>query len=532
MRLFARFLLLFFLGSLPLFILGQRAQWDFKGETLKEVLVELEQSYGLRFAYGQGRLTLAKAIFHRANNLPLDTALVDLLGKNNLAYQKLGQLWALKDSTPKEQWSLAAPVLAPKQQALAPQSPLPYSRPLPPKIRLSSVVLPPLYSEGLLISLDAQPQAQGILVDWGALWKEALERQFLEELSIFQLSFFGTAEEQAVKAQVLALDIGWGRRRQLLGLQLSLGASRVEESAMGFQFALLANQVKGELMGLQAAGFYNQTARLYGSQLSLGLNRVDSSLSGSQFALFGNLALGQGYAANSLQLAGLFNYSRSNAHAQLGGYYNRAPKLQGCQLSLGLNDTDSLQGLQLGSINYTGHLQGCQLGLLNICDTAAAGLGIGLLNIYKKGGYNRISLGGSAALHAQQSLQIGHPRFYTIYEIGQRLDQPIWLWGFGLGCRLPMEKGYYLQPELLAYSLQEGPDWTNRQGHLLQLRALFSHSLGPGLELLTGPELNFVQQNIEASQALGQQLLWQKKQGDWEQRLFWGWQLAVRYKLW
>jgi len=141
-------------------------------------------------------------------------------------------------------------------------------------------------------------------------------------------------------------------------------------------------------------------------------------------------------------------------------------------------------------------------------------------------------LGGSAALHAQQSLQIGHLRFYTIYEMGQRLDQPIWLLGFGLGCRLPMEKGYYLHPELLAYSLQEGPDWTNGQGHLFQLRALFAHSLGAGLELLTGPELNFVQQNIEASQALGQQLLWQRKQGDWEGRLFWGWQLAVRYKLW
>lgn len=532
MRLFARFLLLFFLGSLPLWILGQRAQWKFEGETLEEVLVELEQSYGLRFAYGQGRLTLAKTIFHRADNWPLDSALIDLWKDNNLAYQQQGQLWALKDDLPKEQWSLAAPILAPKQQPLAPQSPLPYSRPLPPSPRFSRAVLPSIYSEGLLIALDANPQAQGILMDWGAAWKEALERQFLEELSIFQFSFFGTPEDEAAKAQVLALDIGWGRRRQLLGLQLSLGASRVEESVMGFQFSLLSNQVKQEVMGLQLAGFYNQSATLYGSQLSLGLNLVDSSVSGSQFSAFGNLALGQGYAANSLQLAGLFNYSRSNAHVQLGGYYNRAQKVQGCQLGLGLNEADSLEGLQLGAINYTGHLKGCQLGLLNVCDTAAAGLGIGLLNIYRKGGYNRIGLGGSAALHAQQSLQIGHPRFYTIYEMGQRLDQPIWLWGFGLGCRLPMEKGYYLHPELLAYSLQEGPDWTNGQGQLYQLRALFSYPLGGGLELLTGPELNFIHQNVEASQALGQQLLWERSRGNWEQRLFWGWQLAVRYKLW
>lgn len=114
----------------------------------------------------------------------------------------------------------------------------------------------------------------------------------------------------------------------------------------GLDLGLVGNMVTEEFTGLQSAGFFNRI----------------------------------GHSDGAVQLAGVFNYCRSDcAGLQVAianvvdgemdglqiGLYNRASVLDGMQLGV-VNIVDSGDGVQIGVINSARELDGLQIGVINV----------------------------------------------------------------------------------------------------------------------------------------------------------------------
>lgn len=120
-----------------------------------------------------------------------------------------------------------------------------------------------------------------------------------------------------------------------------------EASVAGLRLALLSG-TNQDVTGLDLLGIASLT-RGHQKGLQIGLyNEVGGDLAGWQLGGFAAEVDGR---AHGLQTAAL---------------YNRAGDGVGAQVSLGLNRTESMRGLQISLVNWTDDLDGVQIGLINI----------------------------------------------------------------------------------------------------------------------------------------------------------------------
>lgn len=225
------------------------------------------------------------------------------------------------------------------------------------------------------------------------------------------------------------------------GMQVAGVNNSVLDNTKGFQAAGVNNIVKGSFTGFQVSGVYNH---------------VTDSVKG-------------------VQVAGVVNFSSRNVSGvQIGGVGNFSNK--------------ETRGVQVaGVVNYTKKLKGLQIGLINISDTSD-GFSIGLLNIVLKG-YHKLSFSANEVLNINVAFKTGNPRLYNILQAGLNtgVNQKIYLFGYGLGGELPLNKrkAFSINPELTSQFLYLGSfDYTN----ILNRFCLnFNVKLNKYISLFAGP---------------------------------------------
>lgn len=236
-----------------------------------------------------------------------------------------------------------------------------------------------------------------------------------------QLSTFPPAQTAPETADVAGIRIAlpYGKNRRLAGMDLGI-VNQLTAGAAGLQVAGIVNVTgKGDVTGLQIALFnlddftifpQKQLYSVQGMQLGLvnyaggdlsgfqvgGLfNFVHRDFRGLQIGGLGNLV--QSGDAYGLQCGLLNNVRREDlelakaggrlpprtmAGMQLAALYNRndeSTTMRGLQVAT-VNLTGSLRGTQIGLWNKSGYTRGVQIGAVNIAKELH-GLQLGLINI-------------------------------------------------------------------------------------------------------------------------------------------------------
>ena len=154
----------------------------------------------------------------------------------------------------------------------------------------------------------------------------------------------------------------------VLGLRLGLPYAS-HNNVEGLDVALLATDTAGDLTGLQAAGFYNGVGHtVRGVQVAGFLNDAKGDVRGIQAAGLANRA---GGFVEGLQMAGIANLGRD------------MPGLVGAQVAAFYNAANTMDGLQMGLLNYAGNIEGAQIGFINGADDVR-GFQIGLFNATRR----------------------------------------------------------------------------------------------------------------------------------------------------
>ncbi|MFV0290605.1 MAG: RNA polymerase sigma factor [Mangrovibacterium sp.] len=216
--------------------------------------------------------------------------------------------------------------------------------------------------------------------------------------------------------------------------------SGITHSSNGFELAGLSNMNKGHMKGFQLAGLVNQTS---------------GHTNGMQIAGIYNYS---GEYLNGMQLAGMFNYTNSDVNGmQLSGIMNY--------------NGENLKGMQLALVNYTRSNRGFQLGLINIADSIGEkNAALGLINIFKHGGYREIEVFSSDYMLVGANFKLGSKRLYTIFSLGYQntaqsyyshdensisnliVNDGLLAIGAGIGTILEVSPKFWIQPEAYTYT--------------------------------------------------------------------------------
>jgi hypothetical protein len=163
----------------------------------------------------------------------------------------------------------------------------------------------------------------------------------------------------------------------------------------------------------------------------------------------------------------------------------------GSQLSLGYNQSEALNGVQIGSINKAKTVRGLQLGFINIADSVK-GASLGLINIVKNGGYNKLEAAFSESVNVQFSLKLGARSLYQIYHAGFGLRGKAWGLGLGLGSVMKCSKKWNFNVEASVMHVNEDVKWKSILNLMNTMRFGFEYNLESGFGIFLGPSVNFM----------------------------------------
>lgn len=240
------------------------------------------------------------------------------------------------------------------------------------------------------------------------------------------------------------------------GLQISGAYNHVLKASEGWQFAGVANFVNNSLSGVQGAGIYNHVwGKTIGVQGSGVANMAKDTLEGAQIAGTVNLANSH---VKGTQIAGTANYARGNVEGtQISMFANFAGKnIDGVQITSSANIIgDTLKGTQVSVfVNYARVVKGLQIGIVNLADTSA-GVSIGLFNFIAKG-YHKLSVSSNEVTNVYISGKFGSRSLYNIVAMGGNIGKQAYLFGYGLGCHIKLNKRLSLNPEAVLHQFYLG----------------------------------------------------------------------------
>jgi hypothetical protein len=217
----------------------------------------------------------------------------------------------------------------------------------------------------------------------------------------------------------------------------------------------------------------------------------------------------------SFPLIGLVNVSRGMQHfPQLGAVNVNVGSFKSAQLGIINVAAGDVTGVQAGFINRAGTLRGVQIGFLNFVDNAEHGIPIGVFSIVRHGGYHAIELSFNEVIPINQSLLLGVPHFYTIFQIGYdpsvaKYPMSASTFGLGFGSIFSIgETGFFINIEYRHYS-EPGflVTWTPNTGlspdglarnaiasdqSVTSFPILAGYRLNRFVSFVAGPELTFL----------------------------------------
>ena len=268
------------------------------------------------------------------------------------------------------------------------------------------------------------------------------------------------------------------------GFQIAGIVNYATKSTITGQFAGIVNSVIDSVNGVQAAGIVNFALGVEnGAQIAGIVNSSLGNTQGGQIAGIANLTNG---TTNGGQIAGIVNVSSDSLKgAQIAGITNICgAQTKGAQISGIANITKSLNGFQLGLINYT--------------DSLEKGMPIGFISIVRKNGYKAIEVSANETMYANVSIKTGVKQFYNIFSAGIKTENNdlIWGFGYGLGTMLPLSKRMNINFDITANSMHYNSAWTNHFNLLNKASMAFEYRINKHIAIFAGVSFNMHISNV------------------------------------
>ncbi|MDW3194522.1 MAG: STN domain-containing protein [Cytophagales bacterium] len=310
-----------------------------------------------------------------------------------------------------------------------------------------------------------------------------LSGQFTNKVSINMIAGYSHAVEGAEFGGALNMS-----RSYVQGVQMSGGVNINGELTNGVQFAGISNITLADLKGWQAAGFSNQ---------------VDQ--------------------ASAVQMAGGMNFSKNMKGVQIAGMSNwNQYEYHGVQIS--------------GGLNYTRKLKGIQIGVVNVADSVAGGMMLGVVN-WAKNGFHVLEFSSNDVAPYNLAFKSGVEAFYTILRAGiNPHDNQLWDYGMGIGTLARWKEKTFIDLEATYHVIQpldqrfiDGVNVSTR----VQMR--FGYRLANKIQLIGGPVLHFLffkPKNIEDlsfADRFGRSTLSSTQTNSFSRKWWLGYAFAVRF---
>ena len=487
---------------------------------MKDALDDISSAYYINFTYSADFIPVDERVSAHVVDVPLGNALDILFENTPIIYRVIGSQIALRldPNKPMPQLTKNEPLKRKKSdipRALAEESSEVIKEELP-------IVVQPDSTAALTAAnakeqpAEPQPDIQDdvtsqtedeVLFDPEAFMRDVRKRNNLGEdrryAQVSVLPNMGTNQLRGAEiTNNVSLNLLWGENGGVQGVEVGTFVNKVTNDVEGFQFAGLGNHVGNDVTGMQIGGLYNtnkgkttgiQMASLFNvsesadaGQFAGLVNVVHDDFKGMQASALYNKA---GAASNAVQASGLINVTEGTAKVQIGGLFNKANRVEGGQLG--------------GFMNVAKDVRGFQLAFINVSDTVS-GVPIGLINIVKKGGYNRFEVSGGEILYFNLQLKLGAPKFYNIFHVGTRvpeLGNYVWGLGYGVGFRDRKSDKFSTNLEAMAIQINENEPWTNQLNMIGRLRFLNSWRLGKArTEFFIGPTINIMISQLRQSE--------------------------------
>ena len=333
---------------------------------------------------------------------------------------------------------------------------------------------------------------------------------------------FDDGEKYTIAFSVNALV---GISKNIKGMAVAGGNNVIFNDAYGFHVAGIANQIYNNAYGMSVAGLANiseshygiQVAGLanggrdsfYGMQISGGLNATGDAI-GLAISGVNNIAFG---AFDGMQVAGVINYAKKVRGAQIAGVTNIAKNVKGLQFATVVNVAKKVKGVQFATL----------LNIAEECDFPIA-----LVNIIKNGNMG-VALSYDLLNNAMLSFRSGGKYTYGILGVGYNHkvnDGAKVVAEAGYGIHVPVIDMLEINNEFKATSVGFSDD---------KVCFNFSYLLAPSFTYLNhynvfcGVSFNYMYSNYENSNDLmPSRCLW-SKDGNYNQRMFIGYQIGLQY---
>ena len=528
--------------------LDRLVRFEYHDIALNDALRDVSDKHSLNFLYSQDVIPAYQKISVSTSNIPLSTALEELLAETKVVYVVIGNQIALTVD-PQKEVKIIIPETPPAPVIITFTPPPPveeldpmWIRPQPELTNIedryyleqemeremaNTAVVTSVHWEAIQaeMALEEARREEDKLADirgaardqWETLFSRGGKR-FGLQLSVFPNLAAKLENEDETTNNVFSVNVLWGQNSGLTGLEVGGLSNTIRNNATGFQIAGLTNKVhgdlkgtqisgisnttKGEGMGLQMAGLSNTVGKdAMGLQIGGLVNRVKGDLMGMQVAGLGNRVNGE---ARATQIAGLYNHAGGKAGIQVAGLINRAKKVEQAQIA--------------GLINVAEEVDGFQLGIINVSDSVG-GAAIGLINIVHNG-YNRVELAWNDMMHFNASLKLGAYSFYNIFLFGIRWGDQFelsfrnpetmsWGVGYGIGSAVPLGDRSLINFEITAMQVNERSSWTNTLNLLSDIKATVDIRMGRKWSIFAGPVVHIMTsklQNTNTEQQWGSDL--------------------------
>lgn len=486
-------LIIQFLAQGQMIDFAEPVSFNYRGETLEQVLADIETNYGIVFSYSRDMIPLDQKIYANIEHTACGKALDSLFEQTQVTFGVVGIQVVLGIDTQKvavlpdhgffdpasldDAWASRGRLMGNvgrRQSSPIPRlSAPPMTRPSRDSCKRHMIEMEPG---------DMTKRPHSSIFD-------RYERRENSPVAHFSLVYpigYRTPEDDPGPTNI-GLHLTWGHERaangvilaglgstvegKMEGIQLSGLFNAVGEDIEGAQFSGIVNLNIAETRGASFSGIMNYSASLTGVQMAGMLNVTPGPATGFQGAGLGNIAA-DGWGIS--QAAGLFNIGLGTGDIQVAGLFNIGDRIRVGQVG--------------GLLNVAKKVDGFQIGLINIADTVS-GPTIGLLNLVKKG-YHSFELSGQEGIHANAMLRLGTKPFYNIFRAGMRVDEMTWAIGYGIGTSIPWGRRNGLQIELMCSHVNEGTLWSDRLNLLNQLNLLANIKFGRHFGLALGPVFN------------------------------------------
>lgn len=235
---------------------------------------------------------------------------------------------------------------------------------------------------------------------------------------------------------------------------------------------------------------YGVNGGVKGTEVGSVCNINKGNVAGVQVA--GAANVNKGNSSGSI-VAGVSNInSGSFAGSMIAGVLNFANlKSKGVQVATINLVTDSLQGAQIGVINYAKQLKGVQVGVLNLGGSCDDCIPIGLINIFKNG-FHAFEITTGELIYANLQYKVGVEKFYNIFKVGlfPFQDKMHFTYGFGFGSFFKLNDRHGFSADLTSNAILFDGKWESDLNLLNKMDLNYRLNLSNHVSFVAGPTFN------------------------------------------